>query len=49
MGRSVPHNLKSTHQTEFVKIFNSPLRPIWTLGNLARFHNTRRNRDLKYR
>lgn len=23
MGRSVPHNLKSTHQTEFVKIFNS--------------------------
>ena len=26
-----------------------PLRPIWTLGNLARFHNTRRNRDLKYR
>lgn len=48
MGRSVPHNLKSTHQTEFVKIFNS-LRPIWPLGNLARFRNTRRNRDLKYR
>lgn len=23
MGRSVPHNLKSIHQTEFVKIFNS--------------------------
>ena len=23
MGRSVPRNLKSTHQTEFVKIFNS--------------------------
>lgn len=42
MGRSVPHNLKSTHQTEFVKIFNSLCGRLQPLGFEERNDHTRR-------